>query len=67
MFLAFSGFCAWVVFGKGAEKLEGWLAAITIDVFSGALSARYLKFYVALVWLIGCLALVGPALTGQAT
>ena len=57
IFLVLSGFCFWVIFRSGAEVLEGWLAAIVMDFFAGALAANYLKAYAAILWLVSFIAL----------
>ena len=56
-FLVLSVFCLWVVFRDGAEVLEGWLAAIVMDIFAGALTANCLKAYAAILWLVSFIAL----------
>ena len=39
--------------------LEGWLAAVVMDFFAGALTANYLKAYAAILWLASFIALAG--------
>ena len=61
IFLVLSAFCFWVIFGDGAKVLEGWLAAIVMDFFAGALTANYLKAYTAILWLVWFIALANSA------
>ena len=63
-FLVFSGFCYWIIFREGAERLEGWLAALSIDLFAGALSANYLRAYTTILWLVWVLVTAGSLLQG---
>ena len=58
IFLAYTAFCAWVVFGNGADVLEGWKAALLVDLWAGLLSAGQLRVYVALSWFAGLVGLV---------
>lgn len=51
LFVLYSVFCFWVVFMDGAEMLEGWKSLILMDWFAASLTARELKFYVAISWL----------------
>ncbi|MBT8059423.1 MAG: hypothetical protein KJO33_07505 [Gammaproteobacteria bacterium] len=60
-FIAFSGFCYWMIFRDGAERLEGWLAAVSMDFFAAALSAGYLKAYTAISWFACVLVFLGSA------
>ena len=59
--LVLSAFCFWVIFRGGADVLEGWLAAIVMDFFAGALTANYLKAYAAILWLVSFIALASSA------
>ena len=61
LFLVYTALCWWVVFGDGAEVLEGWKAGLLYDWFAFALTASELRFSVAISWVaalaIGLIAL----------
>ena len=51
MFVAYTVFCAWGVFMGGAETHEGGKSPVLFDWFAATLTARELRFYVAISWL----------------
>lgn len=48
--LLFSVFCFWVIFRDGAERLEGWFAAVVFDLWAAVLSANLLRLYAGIIW-----------------
>lgn len=59
-------FCFWVIFRNGAEVLEGWLAALAMDLFAGMLTVKYLKAYAGIIWLVWLASLVRRQVAVQA-
>ncbi|GAB6195206.1 hypothetical protein [Lysobacter xanthus] len=57
-FLVYTAFCAWVVLYDGAEVLEGWRAALVVDLWAGLLSAQHLRLYVAVSWVASLVGLL---------
>ena len=50
-FLAYSAFCAWIVFWDGAETLEGWKAGLLLDWFAATLTASELRVGTVISWI----------------
>ncbi len=56
VFVLYSAFCAWVIFGGGADWLEGsFLSGFLISWFAPRWSADGIKLIVSLTWLLECI------------
>lgn len=56
-FTIYTAFSYWVVFKNGADRLEGWLAAITLTWWALNWTPEQIRFYALGLWIISLIGL----------